>query len=194
MLPEDLTCSSCAAPIIPALVSPHRTLECPRCGSTLDVHVFPALFKPPARGTAGEQVQLEGEPSCYYHAQKKAVVLCDNCGRFLCALCDVAMAGGHYCPQCLDRRGKVARVKTLENHRVLYDSVALSLAIVPLLIFYFVIITAPIAIFVAIRHWNSPGSLVRRTKIRFVVAIALGCIEFALCVLFIYALFFARRG
>jgi len=49
----------------------------------------------------------------------------------------------------------------------------------PLLIFYFTIITAPAALFVAIRHWNSPSSIIPRTKIRFVVAIVIALVELA---------------
>jgi hypothetical protein len=60
---------------------------------------------------------------------------------------------------------------------VLYDSIALSLAVYALLIFYLTLVTAPIAIFIAIRHWNSPRSIVHRTKIRLVLAIAIAAAE-----------------
>jgi len=56
---------------------------------------------------------------------------------------------------------------------------ALALAAYPLLIFYFTIITAPAALFVAIRHWNSPSSIIPRTKIRFVLAIITALMELA---------------
>jgi hypothetical protein len=53
------------------------------------------------------------------------------------------------------------------------------LAIYPLLIFYFTLVTAPIALFVAIRYWNAPRSLVRRTKIRYITAIILASMQIA---------------
>ena len=56
---------------------------------------------------------------------------------------------------------------------------ALALAIYPLIIFYFTIITAPAALFIALRHWNSPSSLIPRTKIRLVVAIVFALLEIA---------------
>jgi hypothetical protein len=33
------------------------------------------------------------------------------------------------------------------------------------------ILTAPIAIYLSIRHWNSPMSVIRRTKVRFILTI-----------------------
>jgi hypothetical protein len=36
---------------------------------------------------------------------------------------------------------------------------------------WFTIFTAPIAIYLSIRHWNSPMSVTGRTKIRFILAI-----------------------
>ena len=69
------------------------------------------------------------------------------------------------------------RITRLENQRTLYDGIALSLAVLPLLVFYFTLLTAPIAIFIAIRHWNTPRSIVRRTRIRLVLAIILATIQ-----------------
>jgi hypothetical protein len=42
---------------------------------------------------------------------------------------------------------------------------------------YFTFITAPMALYTAIRHWNSPRSIVRPGKTRLVLAIVLGTIE-----------------
>jgi hypothetical protein len=69
------------------------------------------------------------------------------------------------------------KIKNLENRRTLYDSVALSLAVLPLLIFYFTIITAPMALYVAIRYWNAPRSIVHRTRIRYVFAILFATLQ-----------------
>jgi hypothetical protein len=122
---------------------------------------------------------VEGESSCFYHPQKKAVLPCDGCGRFLCALCDCQLNGQHFCPACLEAGKSKGKIKSLDSQRTLYDSIALSLAIYPLLIFYFTLITAPMVLFVAIRYWKSPASLVHRSKIRFVVAIIFALLQIA---------------
>jgi hypothetical protein len=62
-------------------------------------------------------------------------------------------------------------LETLVTYRPLYDSMALSLSVLPMLIFPFTIITAPIAIYIAIRYWKRPGSILPRTRFRFVLAI-----------------------
>jgi hypothetical protein len=74
---------------------------------------------------------------------------------------------------------ETGKIKGLENQRTLYDGVALSLAIYPLLIFYFTLVTAPVALFVAIRYWNAPRSIVHRSKIRCVAAIILASMQIA---------------
>jgi hypothetical protein len=79
--------------------------------------------------------------------------------------------GQHLCPACLETGRTKGKIKNLENQRTLFDSVALGLAIYPLIIFYFTFVTAPIALYIAIRYWNSPQSIVHRSKIRYVLAI-----------------------
>ena len=102
---------------------------------------------------------------------------CSFCGRFICALCDIDFGGQHICPTCLAAGKKKGRIKTLENQRTLYDSIALSMAVAPLIFFWLTIISAPITIYLVIRYWKAPTSIVGRTKIRFVVAFLLALAE-----------------
>ena len=161
---------------------------CPSCGAALKVDLFPAYFTGPIKGRVGENLLVEGESSCFYHPQKRAVVPCDACGRFLCALCDCELNGQHLCPVCLETGRKKGKLKNLQNHRTLYDNLALALAIFPLLIFYFTIVTAPMALYLAIRHWNTPSSIIPRSKIRFIMAIAVASLEILAWVAGIYYL------
>src|SRR5439155_22293452 len=148
---------------------------CPSCSSPLRVEVFPALFTPSAPVQTAQSVVTEGEASCFYHPNKRAVLPCEACGRFLCALCDVELNGQHFCPACLASRQKKGKLSNLDNRRVLYDSLALTLALTPLtlILWPFSLITAPAALFIAIRYWRAPGSVVHRTKIRFILALFL---------------------
>jgi hypothetical protein len=179
-------CPKCQAPLDSGILNTGELQPCGGCLALVQAEVFPALFRRAARGVEGEQVLLEDEASCFYHPLKKAVRPCDGCGRFLCALCDCELNGQHYCPSCLEAGRKKGKIKNLENHRTNYDSLALTLVLGPLVLsltivfysaFLLTIFTAPAAIFIAIRHWNSPRSIVHRTKIRFVLAIILGVLE-----------------
>ncbi|HLX94629.1 MAG TPA: hypothetical protein VKU37_02685 [Verrucomicrobiae bacterium] len=172
-----IQCPRCQAWLLEGVFNQPELVPCPACGVPLQTEIFPAFFRPINPGRAGEAVMVEGESSCFYHPQKKAVRPCDGCGRFLCALCDCEFNGQHFCPACLETGKTRGRIKNLENQRMRYDSIALALAIYPLLLFYFTLITAPISLFVAIRYWNAPRSLVHRTRIRHVAAITLALLQ-----------------
>jgi hypothetical protein len=175
-----VTCTKCTAPLPGDVFNPSGLVPCPGCGQLLQVEVFPALFQRFAPGRTGEALMEEGESSCFYHPQKKAVLPCDSCGRFLCALCDCELDGRHICPACLETGKKKGKIQSLQNHRILYDSAALALAVLPMVIavfVYFTFITAPVALFIVIRHWNTPGSVVRRTKARHIAAITIASLQ-----------------
>lgn len=177
-----VTCTKCTAPLPGDYFNQSGLIPCPGCGQQLQVEVFPALFQRFAPGRKGEAIIEEGESSCFYHPQKKAVLPCDSCGRFLCALCDCELDGQHICPACLETGKKKGKIQSLQNHRVLYDSAALGLAVMPVVIavfVYFTFITAPVALFIGIRHWNTPSSIVRRTKARYIAAIAIASLQIA---------------
>ena len=172
-------CPQCQAWLLDGVFNQPELSPCPACGVPLRVEVFPALFRRFNPGQSGETIMVEGESSCFYHPQKKAVLPCQGCGRFLCALCDCELNGQHFCPACLETGKTKGKIKSLEDQRTLYDGIALSLAVYPMLIFYFTIVTAPVALFVAIRYWNAPRSIVHRTKIRCVAAIVLALMQMA---------------
>lgn len=123
---------------------------------------------------------MEGEASCFYHPSKAAAVVCDACGRFLCALCDLELGGRHYCPPCLEARRHLPVQSRLESRRILYDNVALALALLPVLTCFFLPVTSPVAIAVAIWGWRKPSSLLPRTKFRFVLAILIALLGLGL--------------
>ena len=145
-------------PIIP--FNTGRMAPCPGCGAGTMVEVFPAMFRRTDGGGLGETVASSEEAACFYHPQKRAVVPCDGCGRFLCALCDVELNNQHLCPGCIQSGRRKGKLRNLENERVLYDRIALTVSIVPLLIWPFTVVSAPAALYFAIRHWKSPRSIV----------------------------------
>ncbi|MDB6021129.1 MAG: hypothetical protein JWQ04_986 [Pedosphaera sp.] len=183
-----VSCTKCRAPLLGDVFNLPELIPCPSCGKPLQVEVFPAMFRRIAPGRDGEAVMEETESSCFYHPQKKAVLPCESCGRFLCALCDCEFNGQHLCPTCLETGRSKGKIKSLENHRTLYDSMALRLAIGSFAppIIYFCWLTLPLSLFIAIRHWNTPTSIVRRTKIRFMLAITIALLEIIGMVMAIY--------
>jgi len=166
---------------------------CPSCDAPVRVEIFPAFFRPIQTGNAGEVILTDSEASCFFHPQKRAVVPCAACGRFLCALCDCELNGQHYCPGCLETGKTKGKIKSLEASRTRYDNIALALTLYPLIIFYFTLICAPIALFFVIRHWNSPRGMTERSRIRLIIAGVIALLEIAgWAVLFI--VIFTHKG
>jgi len=186
-----LSCTRCQATLLGEVYNTAALTPCPHCGALLEVEVFPALFKGLAVGQAGENLLVGGESSCFYHPQKKAVVPCDGCGRFLCALCDCEFNDQRLCPACLEIGKKKGKIKNLQNHRMLYDNLALALAVFPLLIFWLTIVTAPMALYLGIRYWNAPSSIIPRTKVRLLLAVLLASLQIVGWIILIY--FIATR-
>jgi hypothetical protein len=163
----SLPCTGCGAALAAEAIAAARPVPCPGCGAPARVEVFPALFAPLGEGRAAEPLGADGEAGCFDHPGKKAVVPCDSCGRFLCSLCDLEYRGLHYCGRCLAAGGARGRLETLVTERMRYDRLALSLAALPpltLIFFYFTVLTAPAALYVAIRRFRTPGSLVHRSR------------------------------
>jgi len=174
-----ITCPQCQTRLTDGVFNHAGLSPCPACGTGLQVEVFPALFRKIVPGQAAQPVMVEGESGCFFHPQKKAIIPCSSCGRFLCALCDCEFGGEHFCPSCLETGKSKGKIQKLENERIRYDNIALTLTIAPILIFYFTIITAPMALFIIIRYWNKPRSLVQSSRARFMVAGVLALLEIA---------------
>ena len=174
-----LACPNCTAPLPGAPQELTRLQRCLECGAGLEAHVFPALFRQVQIGAHAAAIVAADEAGCFYHPRKRAVAPCDGCGRFLCALCDIELGGGHLCPACLDAGKKSGRLSGLENRRTLYDSAALTLAMVPMLLWPLTLITAPAVLCLVFFRWNAPGGVVARSKVRYVVALMIALLQLA---------------
>jgi len=177
---NPLHCPRCQAALPePALLEPGLgRFVCSGCQMTSEVALFPARNRPaePPAGI-GRSVGA-GESACFYHPGRIAAVPCDRCGRFLCPLCDLRFGAQHYCPRCLEQGHHDRSLPLLVHHRVLYDSLALWLALLPMLFFVFpTLFTAPLVLFIVIRYWNAPGSLLPRGRGRMVAAAVLAALQ-----------------
>ena len=181
-------CPSCQNSLPGALCNTGAITHCPACDGAIQIEIFPAFFKPVNAGQKAETLLEEGVSSCFYHEQKKAVVPCDACGRFLCALCDLDFNGRHLCPACLQSGKKKGDLPELENRRTIYDSAALSTALLPLLVLPVTLATAPLAVVLAICSFFRPSSLIPRTRIRAWLALAFGLLQVAGWVAFFFSM------
>lgn len=160
----------------------------------MDIYCFPALYRAAEKLDTGALTLNEGEACCYEHASKRAASLCSNCGRFLCALCEVRLGQQILCPDCLNGQKAGRQRDTLDTNRTKYDSVALALATWPVLTIYFVLITAPLAFIMAIFAWKRPTSIVRRSRWRIYAALTLSSLEVVGMVAFVVFLVTQVKG
>jgi len=165
---QAISCGECSWPVPPELWN-QPGARCPGCRQKIDITVFPAVERTRA-GTLPQALAAESEASCFYHPGSRAAVPCDECGRFLCGLCDIEVDRKHYCPTCFQAGLASNRLENVETRRTMYDTVALALATFPVILISPAIVGAPAALFVVFRRWRAPLSILPRTRIRFYLA------------------------
>jgi hypothetical protein len=169
-------CNRCHRPLPKWELAGQHAALCPECGARSTVRVFPALFYAQS-GPVATEAAAEGEATCFDHTGKRAVAVCSHCGRFVCQLCAVDFKGAVWCPTCFTAGDYQAQTREFENSRTLYDSTALIASLAPLLAWPFTLISGPVALFIALRYWNRPLSLVRRWRWRAALAAAIALCE-----------------
>jgi hypothetical protein len=150
--------------------------ECPECRTQIRAELFNAFHRPVEYGRIGQQIHSPGQAECFYHPGKMAGSPCSNCGRLLCALCEIPIDGRILCTNCLQTGQDKHNIQSLGQNRVLYDSLALHLAFWPLILFplfIFTLFTAPAVIYIVVRYWHKNSSILPRSKFRFVLAFLL---------------------
>ena len=177
-MPSTINCPRCQATLSvePGMVETHSA--CPQCGTPIEAYFFPAFFRPIEAGAVASAIVDTSEASCFYHAQKQAVGVCDGCGRMVCALCSIDLGNEHLCPACISSGKKKGKLLTLEDRRTRYDNISVALAIGSFFFPYLFFLIPPAAIYVAIRYWNSPGSLLGVSHVRFGIAIVIAIVSF----------------
>jgi uncharacterized paraquat-inducible protein A len=197
MAVDTPVCAACSWPVPREFWNRDEGVRCRGCGHTVRVSVFPAIDQIVA-GASPEAIGAETEASCFYHPQSRAAIVCQECGRFLCALCDLEVEGRHICPRCFETGVSTHKIETAEPRRVMYDTVALMLATFPFLLIWPALVGAPWSLFIVATRWTAPSSVVPRTKIRFLVAVLLALAELGFLAFMIYMMIqgfhAARRG
>ncbi|MFZ4765346.1 MAG: hypothetical protein ACOYMN_10370 [Roseimicrobium sp.] len=193
-----IRCPYCGYGVAEALFARSQTAPCSTCGSKVDAILLPALRKAPQAKPPElpQEPPQPGEAACFYNPSRRATACCEHCGVFVSNSWSAQWGSQTVCLKCLEElRAKNSDIR-FEAKRTLWDNVALTFAIGPWILavlliatiilypFGFMsilltIATAPAAIFVAVRYWGAPRSLVPRGHGRLFWAILLSLLQIA---------------
>lgn len=91
-------------------------IACPDCDGEFEATAFhpapPKLHVAEAVGTT-----LGETNACANHARNAATTNCTRCGLFICALCDMNVGTGSYCPACFERVRSEGSLPTAKKTR-----------------------------------------------------------------------------
>jgi ssDNA-binding Zn-finger/Zn-ribbon topoisomerase 1 len=163
---------------------------CLNCHTDFQFLPFPALTARSVAAVPGAAVPAE-DAVCFFHAENKAEVVCESCGRFLCAVCAIDFAGQKLCPSCIAT--KKARPLQEDKSRVLYGGFAIALAGGPMILWPMTAVTAPVALGYVIYGWRRPRSLVTPSRARLVIAGVLAVLQIVGWLLFLGLLLFGTH-
>jgi hypothetical protein len=104
----------------------------------------------------------------------------------------VEFLGQNWCPRCIQASSEKGQLAQLDPSRKLYDNFALILATFPALLVWPTIITAPLTLYIVVRYWRAPSSILPRTKIRFYIAALLATIEIGAWIWLVLFLIYRR--
>lgn len=190
---RQFACRKCGLTLPADVFNTAETAGCPRCHNAILGRIFPAFFEGRREGQTGEVIGLDDLSSCFFHANRRAVIPCGDCGRFLCALCDLEIEGRHLCPNCLEASRRKASLTIFHTTHTRWDHIALLLAVLPLLFYAITPFTAPAAIFISIWKWRSTrDAMIPYSKGRFVVALLIASLTVAGWMGVLYAVFGRR--
>ncbi len=187
---RHFNCRKCGLVLPSDVFNTPELAACPSCHNGIVARVFPAFLEGPREGRAGEAIAMDELSGCFFHPNRRAVVPCAECGRFLCALCDLEIEGRHLCPSCLEAGRKKESLAVFRTSYTRWDNIALLLSTVPWITivgWYFSMFTAAAAIFISIWKWRSPGqAMIPYGKGRLVVALIISTLTLAGWALLLY--------
>lgn len=152
-------CPLCSALLDLATIRP-GLMRCSSCRGTFEATPFRAVEQ---RHDAVHAVTATPDgvaAACANHARNAAVTSCQRCGLFICALCEMNLGNGSYCPSCFDR---IRTEGTLQTRYRDYATMAVSAAVVGLLC-----TSLPFGPFVI--YWGIKGLRQRRSEGRGIAA------------------------
>jgi hypothetical protein len=168
-----IACPNCHTIQSIEAVNTGRMTPCPQCRKVLRIDVFNAFLRKDEPEAAEQSTLALGQAECFYHPGQLAIVACVSCGRLLCSVCQVELEGRNLCMACLQAGRDKRKIVAMQNRHVRYDEIAMMLAFWPALFIFPTLLTAPAAIYYALRHFRTPSPVLPKAWARNIVALLL---------------------
>jgi hypothetical protein len=167
--PGTVMCPNCNGDVVP-LETQTGWQGCPFCQTRLQIRLWRAL-----RQNTRAAAATPDQATCFFHPDRAFQACCQQCGRFVCALCDLQLGEEHVCPTCFERGRADSGLdggKAEWRHRdVLYDSIAVTIGWAWIILWPVFVAALPAAIFLHVKYRKAPRSyLIPRSGWRFWVA------------------------
>jgi ribosomal protein L37AE/L43A len=156
---EGPCCPRCGATLMTDWI---RTgvVTCPDCGKGFESTAF-APITPKLRVAEVATTGPEGANACANHARNAATTSCVRCGLFICALCDINLGSGSYCPSCFDRMRTEGALPAAASKTRDYYSMARVAVVAG--IFFTIMLLGPLFGILAL-HYQSKGRKAMRAR------------------------------
>ncbi len=154
-----------------------QLLPCPHCNALIRTELFNAFFVPKDQAATAQSAAVGGQAECFYHPGKSAVVACADCGRLLCAVCQVDLNDRPICMTCLQAGRDKEKILTLQHRQEIYDNIAINLAFWPAFMILPTLITAPAALFFSVKHLRTSSPVLPKTIFKSILALILSVFQ-----------------
>ncbi len=182
-MPSPLTCPCCERLCSLEKLAAGR-FHCERCEESIEKRLFPALIPTEIATTPA----LAQNSTCFYHPQKGAKSICQSCGVFVCALCETEVQEKVYCVRCLERGLSKEKETDFIKKAILYDGIALGLALLPLTValFWVAPVTAPATLALVLFCRKKSKSILPPRRWRWILATLLAIGQISLMFWFLF--------
>lgn len=174
-----LACPACGSPQSAGFSPGASSTTCMACRKPVNALLFPRAIIPFSPPPLIQSSPAPGDAVCFFDPTQKATSLCDQCGVLVSDAWSAHWGSRKVCLRCLEKLRESKRDSSFESSRLMWDNICLLLSsTIFILIFpYFAIIAAPTALILGIRSWNSPRSLIPRSRFRLIIALVFSAIQ-----------------
>ncbi len=124
---------------------------------------------------------MQGATQCFYSPSRAASHECAHCGVLMSEPWAARWGDKTVCLKCLEHLRVEAKESQFRHKIVLWDSIALQLALMPftIILWWAVFFSAPAALCIAVGRWNAPRSMTSSGRKKMILAATLALLQIA---------------